>query len=375
MKIGFDVSQTCAERAGCGWYADSLIRALVDTAPEHQYFLYHQFGSWINPDTNGGTRIKSPSVTPTFLDVSPQEAARIWGSPAEMVIKTGAPDIVHANSFRTVRIPGAKLVFTVYDVSFWAVPEFTTEDNRLACQEGMLKALGEADGFIFISQSTKDEFERMLPGWLERSRKPWAVTLLGPRYKNNKPSPTAKSAQYWLAVGSLEPRKNYDTLLDALEIYWAKSHRRLPLKIAGGSGWKSDSLKQRIETMQARGLLTYLGYVPDEDLSNLYLGAEALIFPSWYEGFGLPVLEALTLGCPVICSNRTSLPEAGGKAAYYVDPSNPQEIADHMLKFDSVKFERQSRIQSSLRQADRFSWTQSAKQTLRLYERVLDTKL
>jgi glycosyltransferase involved in cell wall biosynthesis len=372
MKIGFDVAQTCVEKAGCGWYADALIRALVRLAPEHQFFLYHQFGAWINNSTGEGTFVDAPNVVPTFIDVTPQEAARIWGSPDELLIKTGAPDIVHANCYQAPKVPGARLVYTVYDVSFWTVPEFTTEANRLVCQCGVLQALQNADGFVFISESSRGEFDRMLPGWLERNKKPWVVTPLGS--KNQAPAETMRpgSSDYWLAVGSLEPRKNYETLLTAMEIYWERSSQRLPLKIAGGAGWKSEQLQQRIEALHARGMVAHLGYVPDAQLPALYASAEALIFPSWYEGFGLPVLEAMTLGCPVICSLRTSLPEVGGDAPLYVEPSDASQIAETMLQLESDENLRLQRSWAGLAQAAGFSWERTAKQTLEFYQRLLE---
>jgi glycosyltransferase involved in cell wall biosynthesis len=371
MKIGFDVAQTCVEKAGCGWYADALIRALVGAAPEHQFLLYHQFGTWINNSTAEGTYIDAPNVAPTFTDVTPEEAARIWSSPEELVVKTGAPDIVHANCYQAPKVPGAKLVYTLHDVSFWAVPEFTTEANRLICQRGVLRALQNADGFVFVSQSSHDEFNRMLPGWLERNQKPWVVTYEGSKFRRTSVPPSGAS-DYWLAVGSLEPRKNYETLLSAVELYWERSSRRLPLKIAGGTGWKSEQLMQRIETLQAHGMVTYLGYVPEEHLPPLYGGAHALVFPSWYEGFGLPVLEAMTQGCAVICSDRTSLPEVGGNGPLYVDPGNARQIAEVMLHLESDENLRNVRIQDGLLRAATLSWQRTAERTLEFYNRLLD---
>ncbi len=372
MKIGLDVSQTCTPRAGCAWYADSLTRAMIELAPDDQFFLYHQFGTLINQDTSGGTFVTAPNVTSTFTDVNAAEAGRIWRSPEELVIKTGAPDIVHAMSFRAPRVPGAKLVFTVYDVSFWAMPEFTTEENRLACQYGVLEALRNADGFVFISQSSHDEFERFLPGWLETNRKPWIVTPLAPRSAITALPPPAASERYWLAVGSIEPRKNYETLLDAFEIYWQVSRLRLPLRIAGGRGWKSDRLHQRMSSMAKAGMVEYLGYVPDQELPRLYAGAQALVFPSWYEGFGLPVVEALAQGCRVISSDRTSLKEAGGDAVLYFSPDCPEQIVSVMLRLEADAALRDDLRHRGLRHVARFTWDRTARDTLMFYQTVIE---
>ncbi|MBI3885498.1 MAG: glycosyltransferase family 4 protein [Opitutae bacterium] len=373
MKIGFDVAQTCSERAGCAWYADSLVRELVVRAPGHQFFLYHQFGDWINSATEQGTHISAPNVTSTFTDITPQEAARIWRSPAELVIKTGAPDIVHANSFRAPRVPGARTVFTVYDVSFWAVPHFATEQNRLACQGGLLQALGTADGFIFISENAHTEFERILPGWIEENNRLWQVTPLAARPSFAlPPAPVASGTPpYWLAVGSLEPRKNYLALLDALEIYWPLSASPQPLWLAGGDGWNSADVRERITVLSGRGMVRRLGYVPDAKLSELYSSATALIFPSWYEGFGLPVLEAMALGCPILCSDRSSLPEVGGDAVLYIDPARPGTIADAMLRLEKDPALRANCVAANRARAEKFSWQHTADATLEFYDRVL----
>ena len=257
LRIGFDVAQTCHERAGCGWYADSLAHALVAAEPENEYYLYHHFGQWFNERTDMGTQIDAPHVSSPLSALSREEAAVFWEK-----VRTGEtplpgePDIVHANSYQAPPVGTAKLVFTVYDVSYWMHPEFTTDGNRLHCQQGVFDALQRADGFLFISESSRREFERILPGWLERNGKPSAVTHLGQRERPAAEVPAipeAAGGDFWLAVGTLEPRKNYETLLDALDLYWSRSPRPLPLRIAGGGGWKSDALKAHLSVLEVRG--------------------------------------------------------------------------------------------------------------------------
>ena len=266
----------------------------------------------------------------------------------------------------------AKLVFTVYDVSYWVHPEFTTDGNRLHCQEGVFEALARADGFLFISESSHREFERILPGWLDAHGKPWTVTPLGSREPSAAPTELLPDdGRYWLAVGTLEPRKNYETLLDALDLYWARSPRPLPLRIAGGGGWKSDALKTHLARLESEGRVQRLGYVPDADLQRLYAGAQALVFPSWHEGFGLPVLEALGQGAPVICSDRASLPEVGGDAAIYIDPASAESICQAMLALEADPARRARLQEAGRQQAARFSWEKTARGTLDFYRRVL----
>ncbi len=372
LRIGLDVAQTCQERAGCGWYADSLAHALVAAEPEHDYFLYHHFGGWFNERTDAGTHIEAPQVQSPLRDLSVPEAASLWeGIRNGDTPLPGEPDIVHANSYQAPPVGTARLVFTVYDVSYWVCPEFTTDGNRLHCQEGVFAALQRADGFLFISESSHREFESVLPGWLERHGKPWTVTPLGQRARAAEAPGPAEEGDFWLAVGTLEPRKNYETLLDALDLYWSRSPRPVPLRIAGGGGWKSDALKEHLATLEAQGRVERLGYVPDADLLRLYASARALVFPSWHEGFGLPVLEAMSQGAPVICSDRASLPEVGGEAAVYIDPGSAESICQAMLALESDPVRRARMAAASRRQAERFSWERTARETLAFYRRVL----
>ena len=374
MNIGFDVAQTCVERAGCGWYADSLVRALAQVAPGNDYQLYHHFGGWLNEHPEAGTHLDAPHVHEPLGRLGIAEAAEFWrqvGAGERSL--PGDPDIVHANCYQAPAVGRARLVFTVYDVSFWTHPEFTTDGNRLLCQAGVFTALERADGFLFISENSHREFKRHLPGWLERHGKPWIVTPLSSREQ-----PVAAGAKqddsrdaYWLAVGTLEPRKNYETLLDALDLYWARSTCPRPLRIAGGGGWKSDSLKQHLAILEAAGRVQRLGYVPDDELARLYASAFGLVFPSWHEGFGLPVLEALGHGTPVICSDRASLPEVAGDAAVYVDPASAEAICQAMLDLEADPERRAALAEAGRRQAARFSWEKTARETLDFYERVL----
>jgi glycosyltransferase involved in cell wall biosynthesis len=368
IRIGFDVAQTCHERAGCGWLADLLVKEMVKQAPFHQFFLYHQFGNWINQETTRGTHLEHENVSEPFRSMAPGEAWKVWQSvEAGLATLPGTPDIVHANCFQAPKVGPAKLVYTVYDVSFWVCPEFTTEDNRLVCQRGVLDAMGRAAGFVFISQSSHDEFERIFPGLLQEKDIRCATVLLASRFESAAQPRTVIPTGNWLAVGSLEPRKNYDTILNAFERYLQQSTVKRGLTIAGGRGWKSEHLHARIADLEGRGLVKYEGYVEDARLHKLYSNAFGLIFPSHYEGFGLPIVEAMSQGCPVITRRNTSLPEAGGTAAVYCE-SDEREIADAMLRLerDGPYYLATSRL--SWEHARTLSWSAAADKVLELYD-------
>lgn len=373
LKIGFDVAQTCGSRAGCGWYADALIRAMAASNPQHQYFLYHRFGGLQNTDSTQGTHIEQPNVSMPFLESSAKESKEIWRAVAAGTGELpGEPDIVQSNSFQAPPVGKAKLVMVVHDVSFWVNPEFSTERNRLGCQIGVFEGLKRANGFIFVSHSSHGEFERLLPGWLERSRTPYAVIHEAGRLDVSSHPPKKERGEYWLAVGSLEPRKNYENLLIALELYWERSLHRIPLYLAGGDGWCNETLLSRMGQLENAGMVRRLGYVPDEDLVSLYQSAQALVFPSWYEGFGLPVLEAMQCGCPVISSMRTSMAEIGGDAVIAIDPASPHSIAQGMLRMESEPALRGELIVAGQAQAARFSWEKTSSACLDFYRRILE---
>jgi glycosyltransferase involved in cell wall biosynthesis len=372
MRIGFDVAQTCAPKAGCGWAADLLAKALVDRAPEDEIYLYHHFGAWLNPSTSKGTHLLQPNVREPFRSMPVGAARRLWDAVAAGERELpGSPDIVHANCYQAPKVGSAKLVFTVYDMSFWIHPEFTTEENRLACQQGTLEAVSRAAGFVFISQSTRNEFERLFPGFCDRRNVAAAVAPLASRFPNLPDRRSVIPSGKWLAVGSLEPRKNYDALLDALEKYWERSKMRRQLVIAGGSGWKSKEMRQRISELEGRGLVRYLGYVSEERLKQLYGEAFALIFPSHYEGFGLPIVEAMSQGCPVITRKNSSLEEVGGSAALYYNETT-EDLVETMIKLENSPELYLERSNLALKQAKGFEWDRTAAIVLDLYHWILN---
>lgn len=369
MKIGLDVAQTCVERAGCGWTAHALSEALIRVSTRHEFVLYHHFDRWINTHTESGTHLDRAHVSSPLATLSPEKAHEIWNGVRSGAPLPGSPDIVHAFSFQAPRLPVPQ-VFTVHDIAFWTHPDFTTETNRLICQRGLMDALRNADGFQFVSDFSRREFERMLGGWLQDSGKPWKVILHGSRLPARDQAPE-KPGDYWLFLGSLEPRKNIGAALDAIELYFAAGGK-LPLHIAGGSGWKSDELKARIAALEQKGWVRRLGYVKDEDLPALFTGARGFIFPSWYEGFGLPVLEAMCMGCPVICSSTSSLPEVAGDAALYIDPAAPSTIAAGMHRLEQNEAEHRLLAEKGLARARTLTWERAARSTLSFYEDVLE---
>ncbi|MEJ1974421.1 MAG: glycosyltransferase family 1 protein [Lacunisphaera sp.] len=370
MKIGFDLAQTSLPLAGCGWYAHTLLDAMANAAPQVAFLGYRHFAYWLNDPANQAPMPVRPNVVDYFAWRPREDVIAAWQESRVTGIAPGAPQLVHSTSFQAPRFTQAKLVVTVFDLSFWAVSEYTTDRIRLDCQAGVLAALEHAHGLIFISEHARREFERFLPNYRRQGELASIVTPLAARW----PSPgmaAAPTGDYWLVVGSLEPRKNLENLLAAYEDYARDHVAPKPLWLVGSGGWKNERILARLRPLEERGLARRLGFVPDEQMVGLYQKAHALIFPSWYEGFGLPVLEAMTLGCPVICSDHTSLPEIGDDAVHYIDPASPATIAEAMRKLEWDLVQRDRLRHRAVVQAAKFSWQQTAKLTLAFYDRIL----
>lgn len=370
MKIGFDLVQSSANSAGCGWYAQSLFQAMIDQPGGHEFIAYRHFARWHKPAAALAPLPASPRVQDPLRDATPDEVATEWTRALASGRFPGRPDLVHSTSFQAPRVTGAPLVLTVFDLSFWAVPEFTTDRIRLDCQTGVLDALENARGLIFISEHSRREFGRFLPQFRRQKEIATVVTPLASRWPVVA-APAEHAGDYWLFVGSQEPRKNLSGLLDGYEAYAQHHPRPRPLWLAGGSGWKNESWQARLDRLEKRGWLRRLGYVPDEAMPELYRRAAALVAPSWYEGFGLPVLEAMSQGCPVICSNQACLPETGGEAPLYIHPARPMEITAAMERIEREPGRWKQLALHGLQQAAKFSWAGTAKQTLAFYGRIL----
>ncbi|MDE1164224.1 MAG: glycosyltransferase family 1 protein [Pseudomonas sp.] len=175
---------------------------------------------------------------------------------------------------------------------------------------------------------------------------------------------------YSLFVGTIEPRKNIDTLLDAYSRLPMEVRTRWPLILTGYHGWRNDAIHARLETARREGWARYLGFVPSEELPLLFAGARLFAFPSLYEGFGLPVLEAMSSGVPVVCSNSSSLPEVAGNAALMCEPMDVDTLTVHLQQGLEDEVWRTRAIEQGLLHAAGFSWERCAQQTLQVYKRV-----
>lgn len=377
MKIGFDVSQTGAGKAGCGYFAAGLLDALARIDTESDYLLYPAFGDFFwEPRPKAclrpaGARFRQGL---TFR--------RFWAQkrffrqpPPDFEARLGAPDIVHANNFFCpAGLSRARLVYTLYDLSFLENPAWTTEQNRTGCFDGVFRAATLADFVVSISAFSLKHFLKVFPHYpTERT----VVAPLASRFHADSPREKPKALAgiepdgFWLCVGTIEPRKNHLRLFRAYAAWLRETGGDMPLVLAGGRGWLMDDVAREVRELGIADRLVFTGYVSDAELAWLYASCHAFLYPSLFEGFGLPVLEAMSLGAAVVCANATSLPEVAGDAALLVDPHDVAALTRAMATVGADASRREELRRQALERAGRFSWDETARIVREAYARVL----
>jgi glycosyltransferase involved in cell wall biosynthesis len=379
MKIGFDVSQTAEEKAGCGFVADQLIRNLVQIDQQNDIILYPTFYSYRHPQFHEATNPGTRNCKVHFRGMTFREMVKGWRT--EMEDRTswlGNPDIIHANNFSCHKDHQARIVYTLYDLTPLVCPEFLFEENRVICFNGLFNASTYADHCIAISENTKKDFLYFFPHYPENRV---TVIPLGTRPGikriediNLKKKVLEKFGinpgdEFWLGVGTIEPRKNYRLLIEA---YGELKDDKL-LVIAGGDGWLESEIGDQVKQLGLEKKIKFPGYTGDQELSVLYSSCFAFVYPSFYEGFGLPVLEAMSCGAAVITSKTSSLPEVGGDAVLYIDPESKENLIREMAFLTNYPQKRKEYQNLSRQQAMKFSWHQAAKILLDVYENTLNT--
>ncbi len=374
MKIGFDVSQTGAGRTGCGWYARSLIEHLEHCDSDNSYTLYPTFGDsyW---STNGGSdtyQSARPNFERGLRHRTLESMQSFWRDPPpRWESDLGNPDLIHANNYYCpVGLETAKLVYTLYDLSFLEHPDWSTEANRVSCFEGVFNASLYADSVIAISEYSRRTFLETFP-YFPKDR----ITIVSPASRfESSPTPKRTSSlanlrtdSFWLHVGTDEPRKNLDHLLRAYATVRTESRSSIPLVLSGADGWTVGNLEHRIDRLGLSEDVIRLGYVDEGDLEWLYTNCFGFVFPSLYEGFGMPVLEAMALGAPVVASRTTSIPEITGSAALLIDPLDHNSTAAAMQRLVDEPAERDSLRRASIEQSSKFSWEDSARRVREAY--------
>lgn len=372
MPIYVDVSSAVHAKAGIGRYAASLARALVARAPDDLALFFNRDARTRPPA--GLEQLPAKTVRAGY---KPWRMAAWMGHLAGLGFNRLVPDarLFHATEHLLPPLVDVPTVLTVHDMIFRIFPEHQKRLNYWYLNATMPLYCRRASAIITVSETSKQDilshygldsskitvvYEAASPEFVPAGR----MALDGARRKYGLPD------RYLIHVGTIEPRKNLTRLVEALALL--HSHGlRIPLVVVGGKGWLYDDFFKRLEGLPVRDAVLFPGYVPSADLPLLYSAASVAVVPSIYEGFGLPVLEAMACGTPVIASSASSLPEIGGDAARYVEPSSVPAIAEAISSV-WVNADLQADMRArGLARAALFSWDKAAIETLAVYNRLL----
>jgi glycosyltransferase involved in cell wall biosynthesis len=367
MNILFDASAAVHQRAGIGRYTQELITALLEIAPQHTYRILYNRSAEATPQAPLGTlqRVAIASGDkPWRLRVL---LAHLLRRPQDRLLPA---DLFHAtdNLLPYLRTPA---VFTLFDLTHHFFPQTQASLNRHYLQFMLPRFLKAARAVIAISESTRQDAIQLygLP-----SEKIHAIPLgvnahfrpANPGEMNAIRQKYALPERFLLTVGTIEPRKNLAALLPVIQM-----DDRLHWVIAGKRGWLADDFFRQLEASGCQERVTLLGRTPDADLPALISAARLFAFPSLYEGFGLPVLEAMACGTPVVCSNTSSLPEVVGDAGMLVSAHEPRALHAAITRLWDDDERHADWRARGLKQAAHFSWQRTAQQTLAVYEQIL----
>lgn len=372
--IYVDVSAAVHSKAGIGRYAESMAQALLQADPE-------RFGLFFNGRGDSHLPAALESFSPPTQSVrwgyKPWRMSILLGQMARLPFNRLLPDatLFHSTEHLLMPLHNVPTVLTVHDLIFKLFPEYHKKLNYWYLNAAMPLYCRKADAIITVSQASKRDIVKHYqidpakihvvyeaPSSLFKPVPPAEVTLIRQTYRLPK--------RYLIHLSTIEPRKNLTRFLDVL-LALRRTYPTLSLVLAGGKGWLYDDFFAKIETLGLQDAVQVLGWVPDQDLPAILAGAELAVHPSLYEGFGLPLLEHMASGQVVASSNASSLPEVGGEAAAYFDPTNVEEITAVIHRLLSNQDEYKHRQQLGFEQVKKFSWQRAAKETIAIYDELL----
>ncbi len=371
MTLCFDLSAAAHERAGLGRYAASLAQALLDLGQPLTAFINDPRESHLRPPL---------SDLPTRTANLPRKlwrlraAASYFGAPSMDRAFNGV-SLFHATEHLLPHLARARSVFTLHDTAYLLFPQYHLLQNRLYLTRMMPRFLRRADAVICVSEATRRDalrFYKLNPAKVRvipEGVEPRFSPISNPSILHSVRERYHLPLRFILFVGTIEPRKNLVTLLAALAATQDEMSD-LRLVIAGGKGWLYQSFFERVRALGLEDRVIFTGYVPDEDLPALINCAEVFAFPSVFEGFGLPPLEAMACGVPVLCSNASSLPEVVGEAGLLLPPTDVRAWAEALRRVLTDDALRADLRQRGLARAAQFTWETAARRTVEVYEGV-----
>lgn len=374
--IGIDYTAAYEQGAGIGRYVRGLIHALAAVDANTSYRLF----------VAGATRqTLPPAPGPNFswhpTRITPLWFARIWQRlqiPLPVELFTGRVRLYHATDFTLPpTLPGTRTLLTVHDLSFVRAPEATTPVLKAYLDKVVPRSVQRASHVLADSLATKNDLIEFYGTPFEK------ITVLysgvEPRFAPVNDTEARKAVRqrynlpevpYILSIGTVQPRKNYARLIEAVAAL-GPEHKDVHLVIAGGRGWLENPIYQAVRDFQLTDRVHFTGFARDEDLPTLYSDAVCLAYPSLYEGFGFPVLEAMACGTPVVTSNVSSMPEVAGDAALLIDPYDIDALVESLRRLLTDEVLRSTLITRGFVQAAQFTWDRAACQLRDIYRNLL----
>ncbi|MHC8389343.1 glycosyltransferase family 4 protein [Pseudomonas sp. MDT2-39-1] len=374
MRIALNARILQAPRTGIGHYVAELANALAGE-PDVELTLFHGWG-W-SSDLPEAAMPGYSRLTPLLRQVPGAYQARRWLEQKRFDQgRSQTIDLYHEPSLWPLSFDGPTVI-TLHDLTHLHYPETQPPARLREIERRLADGVQRARLILTDSQYIADEAQAYFALPAER----FVVAPLGVAARFHPREPEAIDAvlkahgvearEYFLCVGTLEPRKNLTLALRAHARLPEAVRQRFPLLIAGMAGWQGEQFSDELRAALATGDVCLLGYLPDEALAQLLAGARALIFPSLYEGFGLPVLEAMASGTPVILTQHSAMPEVAGAAGNYVTPDDPHTLRDAMSRLIDDPLHWQACREAGLQQAKLFSWERCAKVTARAYRQAM----
>lgn len=357
MRIGIDGRFMSKQRTGIGNYVENLVQGLPLYLPQHKYFVYS------NSRMDGLPGVANcESRVDKYFEHCPGGFWFRYRCPS--LIRRDDADVFWSSyPILPANLPDRMLkVITVHDLVWLRFPETTSRYNLLVQRLWSEKAIKDADRIVAVSQTTRDAVVQQFGVPQEKMR--LVYPGISERYRPQDHDASARyisqtykvPTRYMATVCSVEPRKNLSLLVEALRILKSRGQVPCPLLVAGAKGWRNSALFDQVrEARLTEDEIRFLGYLPTSDLPQFYGGAQVFLFPTLYEGFGLPPVEAMACGTPVIASNAPCMPEVLGEAAVLESPSDAESFAEAILRVLGDEKKRAELSASGVKQASKFS--------------------
>jgi alpha-1,3-rhamnosyl/mannosyltransferase len=381
MKVILSIDAVRFPLTGIGRYSYELAKHLkeIEGIDQLKFLSGYRFSSLPDPlQTAVPNNLSSNKLRQAILKNSfTRELYRLTSPLLKQHILRGYADhVYHGPNFYLPPFAGPA-VCTFHDLSVFTWADCHPPERVKYMRKEIAVTLKRVDMLVTDTETTRQEVAAYFNWPLDKIR---AVPLacsddFRPRDIEALSSVLTKHGLiykgYSLYVGTIEPRKNLDVLLDAYALLPKYVKQQWPLVLIGYQGWRSEHLHARIEAAVSEGWAYYLGFVEARELPLIYAGARVFVFPSLYEGFGLPVLEAMASGIPVVCSNASTLPEVAGEAAAMCDPKDVDGLSELINRALQDESWRELAVKKGLLQASKFSWQRCAKETAAVYKEVL----